>query len=91
MDPIEGGWILKGPVIDYREGLGVGELQNGKSVGPKPFTPYPPKDRIKVLAPPPRFKEWTLFASPFNMAKAPSSNVTTTLEKTVPPLPLQHG
>ena len=57
---------LKGLVIYYRERGGGGGLQNGKIAGLKLFAPPPsPQDRVKPFPPPPLFKEWKLFAPPF--------------------------
>ena len=71
----------KGLVINYGEG--GGGLQNGKIAGLKFVAPPPPQDRVKLFA----FKEWKLFAPPFNMAKSSSNHIKTTPKLVVPPPP----
>ena len=72
-------------VINY----GEGGYKIGKIVGPKLFAPPTPSRQGKLYARTPPFKEWELFAPPFNMAKTSSYHVNTTPK--VLSSPLQHG
>ena len=71
----------KGLVINYGEG-GATKWENR---GPETFCAHPSRQGKTFRAPPP-FKEWKLYALPYNMAKTSSYRVKTTPKLFVPPL-----
>ena len=72
----------KGLVINYGEG---GGYKMGKSRVRNFLRPPPPPSRQgKTFCAPP-FKDWKLFAPPYNMAKTSSYYVKTTPKLFVPP------